>query len=156
MPAAARGRPKGYRVPDEVKAKIGQGVSDARHASSIQSQEYWRGKIKTVAIINALGEHVNGTREMSATQVQAGLGLLRKVLPDLASTEHKGDPLVTLRTIITGVIRQEDLEASPSVTKVIEHQPSHCDPSPNPPATPDAQTALQGSVIEKETGGGGE
>lgn len=40
----------------------------------------------------SLIEHVEGKREMSATQVTAGLGLLRKVLPDLAATaDVEGD-----------------------------------------------------------------
>jgi hypothetical protein len=50
-----------------------------------------RDKIKNSNILNALVEHVEGTREMSATQVSAGLGLLRKVMPDLASTTIQGD-----------------------------------------------------------------
>lgn len=49
-----------------------------------------RVKIQNSNILNALIEHAEGTREMSATQVSAGLGLLRKVLPDLASVEHSG------------------------------------------------------------------
>ena len=49
-----------------------------------------RVKIQNSNILNALIEHVEGKREMSATQVSAGLGLLRKVLPDLASVEHSG------------------------------------------------------------------
>lgn len=53
--------------------------------------EEHRGKIKNSNILNALIEHVEGTREMSATQVSAGLGLLRKVMPDLASTTIQGD-----------------------------------------------------------------
>ena len=48
--------------------------------------EEHRAKIKNSNILNALIEHVEGSREMSATQVSAGLGLLRKVMPDLAST----------------------------------------------------------------------
>ena len=44
--------------------------------------------------------------------------------PDLATTEHKGDALVTLRTIIAGVVRAEDLQASPPLIKVIFHKPS--------------------------------
>lgn len=51
-----------------------------------------RVKIKNSNILNALIEHVDGKREMSATQVTAGLGLLKKVLPDLQSIEHSGDP----------------------------------------------------------------
>lgn len=54
------------------------------------SEEH-RVKIKNSNILNALIEHVEGTREMSATQVSAGLGLLRKVMPDLASTTISGD-----------------------------------------------------------------
>ncbi len=153
MPAAARGRPKGYRVPDEVKARIGQGVSNARHASSIQTQDYWRAKIKTQAILNCLGQHVQGQREMSATQVQAGLGLLRKVLPDLAAHEHTGEALVTLRTIITGVVRAEDLVSSPTITKLIEHEPSPCHSSSSSSASPPIPTeerADSASLIEKE------
>lgn len=46
-----------------------------------------RDKIKNSNILNALIEHVEGEREMSASQVSAGLGLLRKVMPDLASTD---------------------------------------------------------------------
>lgn len=54
-----------------------------------------RGKIRNSSILNALIEHAEGKREMSATQVTAGLGLLRKALPDLSAVEHSGD--VTLR-----------------------------------------------------------
>lgn len=54
-----------------------------------------RVKIQNSNILNALIEHVKGQREMSATQVTAGLGLLRKVLPDLASVTVEAS--VTLR-----------------------------------------------------------
>jgi hypothetical protein len=47
-----------------------------------------RVKIQNSNILNALIEHVEGIREMSATQVSAGLGLLRKVLPDLSQTDN--------------------------------------------------------------------
>lgn len=48
-----------------------------------------RVKIQNSNILNALIEHVDGKREMSATQVSAGVALLRKVLPDLSSAENK-------------------------------------------------------------------
>lgn len=51
-----------------------------------------RVKIQNSNILNALIEHVDGKREMSATQVSAGIALLRKVLPDLNSTTIAGDP----------------------------------------------------------------
>lgn len=50
-----------------------------------------RVKIQNSNILNALIEHVSGKREMSATQVSAGLGLLKKVLPDLQSTTITGE-----------------------------------------------------------------
>ena len=50
-----------------------------------------RVKIQNSNILHALIEHVEGAREMSATQVTAGLGLLRKVLPDLAASADAGE-----------------------------------------------------------------
>lgn len=69
-----------------------------------------RVKIQNSNILNALIEHASGEREMTSTQVTAGLGLLRKVLPDLTSTTLEGnaDNPVTIRQIITGVPRAGD------------------------------------------------
>ena len=53
------------------------------------SEEH-RTKIANSQILKCLLDHVQGKREMSSTQVTAGLGLLRKVMPDLASVEHSG------------------------------------------------------------------
>lgn len=50
-----------------------------------------RVKIQNSNILSALIAHAEGEREMSATQVSAGLGLLRKCLPDLSAVEHSGD-----------------------------------------------------------------
>ena len=50
-----------------------------------------RDKIQAVKIINALQEHVEGAREMSSSQVTAGLGLLKKVMPDMTETMLKGE-----------------------------------------------------------------
>lgn len=49
-----------------------------------------RVKIQNSNILNALIEHATGEREMSATQVSAGLGLLKKIMPDLAATTITG------------------------------------------------------------------
>ena len=65
---AARGRPKGF-------------VMDDSHRVKIQNSN----------ILNALIEHVDGRREMSSTQVSAGIALLKKVLPDLSTVEVKGN-----------------------------------------------------------------
>jgi hypothetical protein len=61
-----------------------------RKPGFVMSNEH-RVKIQNSNILNALIEHIEGEREMSATQVTAGLGLLRKVLPDLAATADAGD-----------------------------------------------------------------
>lgn len=53
--------------------------------------EAHRVKIQNSNILNALIEHAEGGREMLPTQVSAGLGLLRKVLPDLSATTISGD-----------------------------------------------------------------
>jgi hypothetical protein len=52
--------------------------------------EAHRGKIKNSSILNALIEYFQGKREMSATQVSVGLGLLNKVLPDLPPLKASG------------------------------------------------------------------
>jgi len=75
--ADKRGRKPGFRMSDEHRVKI-----------------------QNSNILNALIEHIEGNRDMSATQVSAGLGLLRKVLPDVSSVEMKleGELDVTLST----------------------------------------------------------
>lgn len=46
-----------------------------------------RAKIDAHKLLNRLHRHIVDGEEMSPTQVQAALGLLRKVMPELASTE---------------------------------------------------------------------
>lgn len=65
---AQRGRKPGFRMSDEHRVKI-----------------------QNSNILNALIEHIEGKRDMSATQVTAGLGLLKKVLPDLTHAQLSGD-----------------------------------------------------------------
>ena len=62
-----RGRTGGFRMSDE-------------HRTKIQNSQ----------ILNALIEHTLGTREMGATQVTAGIALMRKVLPDLQNVQLTG------------------------------------------------------------------
>jgi hypothetical protein len=63
--------------------------------------ESHRVKIKNSNILNALIEHVEGKREMSSTQVTAGVALLKKVMPDLAASADVGDngQLLKLKTM---------------------------------------------------------
>jgi len=54
------------------------------------SEEH-RVKIQNSNILNCLVAHVQGNREMSSTQVSAGIALLKKVMPDLQAVQHSGD-----------------------------------------------------------------
>lgn len=64
---AERGRPPGFRMDDSHRTKIAN------------SQ-----------ILNRLIGHVEGSVEMTGTQVTAGIALLKKVLPDLTFNHHEG------------------------------------------------------------------
>ena len=46
-----------------------------------------RGKIANSNILNCLIDHVTENREMTSSQVTAGIALLKKVMPDLAQTD---------------------------------------------------------------------
>ena len=69
-----------------------------------------RGKIANSNILNALIEHVQGTREMAATQVSAGIALLKKVLPDLQATDHttKGEPITGVQWLPSPSLTPQD------------------------------------------------
>ena len=49
-------------------------------------------RIQTTQIVKRLQGHIFGEVELVSTQVTAALALLKKTLPDLTSTELKGDP----------------------------------------------------------------
>lgn len=66
--------------------------------------EAHRDKIRNSNILNALVEHVEGRREMSPSQVTAGLGLLRKVLPDISEQTTKGDDDAPLEMKVRGAV----------------------------------------------------
>ncbi len=55
----------------------------AKTGPKYQMSHTHRDKIKNSNILNALIEHAEGTREMSSSQVSAGLGLLKKIMADL-------------------------------------------------------------------------
>ena len=73
-----------------------------------------RVKIQNSNILSALIAHACGERDMSATQVSAGLGLLKKVMPDLAAstidqttTHEVGDSVADLMKAIDGRTRSK-------------------------------------------------
>ena len=68
------------------------GIKGMRHRASTSPAhaEAVRARLDSVKIANSLQDHVFGVNEMTATQVSAALGLLRKVVPDLAATQITG------------------------------------------------------------------
>lgn len=66
----------------------------APRVNKIRHDDETRAKIKSAQIINRLHGHVMGELELSATQVSAGLGLLRKTIPDLSQAEIKSETTV--------------------------------------------------------------
>lgn len=83
--------------------------SRGRSPGFVMSQEH-RDKIRNSNILRYLIDHVEGSRNMEPSQVTAGLGLLKKVMPDLQSTSltggEEGDEPVQI--IVTGVPRASD------------------------------------------------
>ena len=63
----------------------------ARASTSPAFAESIRARIKAGGIIERLNNHVLGEIEMSQTQVSAGLGLLKKVVPDLSQVQGPGE-----------------------------------------------------------------
>jgi hypothetical protein len=61
-----------------------------RASASPAYAESVRARIRAGGIAKRLEEHVLGKVEMTASQVSAALGLLRKVVPDQQYIEHTG------------------------------------------------------------------
>lgn len=71
-----------------------------RASTSPAAADAIRSRIRAGDIKDRLEKHILGEIEMSATQVSAGLGLLRKVLPDLAATELSTDPNKPMKGVL--------------------------------------------------------
>lgn len=54
----------------------------AKASKPVMGEEH-RAKIRNSSILNSLIAHVEGEKDMTATQVTAGLALLKKVFPDM-------------------------------------------------------------------------
>lgn len=68
-----------------------------------------RTKIRNSKILKHLIEHAEGDREMTSTQVSAGLGLLDRVMPKLAATTIEGgeNPLI-VQTIERTIVKADN------------------------------------------------
>ena len=53
--------------------------------------ERLRELINARLIINTLTSHVNSGKKMAPSRITAGLGLLKKIIPDQAAVTHSGD-----------------------------------------------------------------
>ena len=78
-----------------------------------------RGKIQKSNILNALIQHAEGEREMSASQVSAGLGLLKKILPDLQSAESTIHGDQTIRILADKPLTEDEWEKRYCVTEAV-------------------------------------
>lgn len=69
-------------------------------------------KIQKSAILTALIKHAEGKLDMSPTQVSAGLGLLKKCLPDLSTVNVQGDedggPVQVVHKIERTIVKSSD------------------------------------------------
>lgn len=84
----------------------------AARTRKIRHDDNTRAKIKTSQIVNRLTGHVLGSVEMSTSQVSAGLGLLRKTLPDLSQAELSGPQGGPIQTVdVTDEARARALAA---------------------------------------------
>lgn len=74
-------------------------MSGKQARPTLDQREEWRKKIQASQLLNALGNHVAGKIEMSATQVNAAKILLAKVLPDVKAMEITGNNGAPLETV---------------------------------------------------------
>lgn len=63
----------------------------ARSSTSPATADAIRSRIQAGVIADRLVKHVLGEQEMTKTQVSAGLGLLKKVVPDLSTVSGPGE-----------------------------------------------------------------
>lgn len=64
--------------------------------------EIVRERIRGAMLEKALMQHVLGKQDMKPSQVQAGLGLLRKILPDLTENDTKVSGDITIVRKVMG------------------------------------------------------
>ena len=73
----------------------------AARSKKIVLTQNWKDKIQIAVIIDRLVKHVNDEIDMKPTQLKAAEILLKKVAPDLASTQIEGNPDQPVRMVIS-------------------------------------------------------
>lgn len=68
--------------------------------TGVRLTDQHRAKIQNSNILNRLISHAEGKEDMSATQITAALGLLKKSLPDLQAVTIDGDIKTTAEIIV--------------------------------------------------------
>lgn len=85
----------------------------------IHIQEDVKTRIQASQLINRLQGHALGKVNMADTQVRAALGLLRKVLPDVASTEITVKTTTYIDDLLAIQGQASRVEATPSLTPLL-------------------------------------
>jgi hypothetical protein len=63
-----------------------------------------RAKIANSQILKNLIEAAEGTREITPIQAQVGIALLKKVMPDLSTTEHTGETTLVIQQVTRTIV----------------------------------------------------
>lgn len=63
----------------------------AARTRKVELTDAWKAKIQVSVISGRLYDHMQGKCEMTPTQIKAADILLRKLVPDVARTEHTGE-----------------------------------------------------------------
>lgn len=82
-----------------------------------------RERIQTSQIINRLTKHILGEVEMSASQVSAALGLIKKTLPDLSAVEMNANVEQTHYVVDSQPLSQDEWLKKHAQSG--DHNPAH-------------------------------
>jgi hypothetical protein len=82
--------PPGEAKANTEVAEVKRGRGRPVGPSGVRMSEHHRLKIQNSNILSILLRHVQGTEEISQSRAMVGLGLLKKVMPDLSRQEQTG------------------------------------------------------------------
>ena len=96
-------------MPSHSSIKDGRSRTAAENARLKTKQSEWRGRITQSKLLDKLIEHILNTDKkpvMTQSQVSAAINLLKKVLPDLTSSEVEQHQ--TVRNVVQATPMSED------------------------------------------------